>query len=223
MARIRRSESEYYQYQPNLVEKISWAARKKMFKSLVQIAQPTPKTTVLDVGVTSERREASNFFEKLYPYTRNITAVATEDAYFLEQEFPGLKFIKADGLNLPFADKSFDLVVSFATIEHVGSRDRQRRFISELCRVGDAICISTPNRWYPIEFHILLPFIHWFPSPWFCSIGKWLGKDFYATEDNLNPLSERDVLRMLPPDANVCTRHFRLFGLISNLIFYVKT
>jgi hypothetical protein len=218
-----RSESEYYKYQPNIVEKISWSARKKMFESLVQMAQPTAETTVLDVGVTSERRESTNFFEKLYPYTHNITAIAIEDACFLEKEYPGLKFIKADGLHLPFADKSFHLVVSFATIEHVGSRDEQRRFISELCRVGDAICISTPNRWYPIEFHTVLPFVHWFPSAWFHSIGKWLGKDFYATEDNLNLLSERDVLHMLPPDAKVSTRHFRLFGLISNLMFYAKT
>lgn len=202
--------------------KLSWYARQKMFDLLMGLANPNADTTVLDVGVTSDRREDCNFFEKLYPHTDKITAVGMEDASFLEEEYPGLKYVRSDGLHLPFPDKSFDLVVTFAVIEHVGSRAQQKAFVRELCRVGKTCCITTPNRWYPIEFHTAVPLVHWLPPSWFRAVLRLLGKHFFAKEENLNLLSEKDVLKMLPADARVSTRHFRLLGLISNLLFYVK-
>jgi SAM-dependent methyltransferase len=225
MTKTIKSTSGYYQHQPafgGLVGKISFYARQKMYQSLVQLAHPTIETTVLDVGVTSDRRQDSNFFEKLYPYSYNLTAVGLEDASFLELEHPGLKFIKTDGSRLPFADRSFDLVVSFAVIEHVGDRDRQRAFVRELCRVGRICYITTPNRWYPIEFHTLVPFLHWLPPTWFRFILKLLDQKFYAQEENLNLLSEKDIFSFFPRSAQVQTKHFKLLGLTSNLCFLVK-
>ena len=209
---------------PNLggfATKVSWYARQKMFDLLMELANPSADTTVLDVGVTSDRLEDCNFFDKLYPHKDKITAVGMEDAAFLEEEYPGLKYVRSDGLSLPFPDKSFDLVVSFAVIEHVGSRTQQQAFVRELCRVGKTCCITTPNRWYPLEFHTAVPLIHWLPPSWFRALLKILGKKFFAKEENLNLLSEKEVLKMLPADAEVYTRHFRLLGLISNLLFYV--
>jgi SAM-dependent methyltransferase len=204
-----------------MISKVSWHARQRMFASLVRLAPPTPEMSVLDVGVTCDLREDSNFFEKLYPYPHNITAVGVEDAAFLEQEFPGLTYIKADGLNLPFADRTFDLVVSFAVIEHVGDRAQQAALVKELLRVGKTCCITTPNRWYPIEFHSILPLIHWLPPAIFRRILRLLGKTFWADEQHLNLLSEADVLRMIPPDRPVYKKHFKLLGLVSNLMFYI--
>jgi ubiquinone/menaquinone biosynthesis C-methylase UbiE len=55
-------------------------------------------------------------------------------------------FVCADGSKLPFADSSFDVVVSFETLEHIRS---YRKFLAECRRVlkdsGILIC-STPNR-----------------------------------------------------------------------------
>jgi hypothetical protein len=205
-----------------LVTKISWYARQKMFKSLIQTAEITPTTTVLDVGVTCDRRYDSNFFEKLYPHPHQITAVGTEDASFLEQEYSGLKFIQTDGSALPFVDHNFDLVVSFAVLEHVGSRAQQRAFVQELCRVGRYCFITTPNRWYPVEFHTGLPFLHWLPPVWFRTVLQWIGKEFFAKEENLNLLSESEALSLFPSTARVHKKHFRLLGIVSNLVFYVE-
>lgn len=205
-----------------LVSKISWQARKKMFASLMELIQPTSATTVLDVGVTSDQRKDSNFFEKLYPYSHQIVAAGLEDATFLEKDFPGLTYIQTDGLALPFPDQSFDLVVSFAVIEHVGDRNRQRAFLRELCRVGRVCCITTPNRWYPIEFHTMLPVLHWLPLPWFRKILKWMGKSFWSDENNLNPLGEHDVMGMMPQKVNIKTKHHKLLGLTSNLLFVIE-
>jgi 2-polyprenyl-3-methyl-5-hydroxy-6-metoxy-1,4-benzoquinol methylase len=223
MSQKLQSASGYYQNQPGvlgLTSEVSWQARKKMFAWLMEVVQPTSETTVLDVGVTSDRRQDSNFFEKLYSHSSKITAVGLEDAYFLEEDFPGLKYIKADGLSLPFLDKSFDLVVSFAVIEHVGSRSNQRVFVSELCRIGKTVFITTPNRWYPIEFHTILPLVHWLPSSWFRMILRWLGKDFFAKEENLNLLDEKELSKMFPANSCLKKNHFKLFGIVSNLVFY---
>ncbi|MCQ9206121.1 MAG: class I SAM-dependent methyltransferase [Omnitrophica bacterium] len=122
----------------------------------------------------------------------------------------------------PFDDKSFDIVVCLATIEHIGSHEQQRAFIHDLCRVGHTCFITTPNRWYPLEFHTVLPFVHWLPNPWFRAILKFLGKHFYANENNLNLLSKKELICLLPKNVIVHVRYFRLFGMVSNLMFFVE-
>jgi len=59
--------------------------------------------------------------------------------------WPGIRFIKADAMALPFEDAYFDAVVSFETIEHVVDGDR---FLAEMKRVlkpGGIFICSTPN------------------------------------------------------------------------------
>jgi len=58
----------------------------------------------------------------------------------------GAHFVWADGGRLPFADASFDAVVSFETVEHLRAYGR---FLAECRRVlvGDGVVVcSTPNR-----------------------------------------------------------------------------
>ena len=49
-------------------------------------------------------------------------------------------------------------------IEHVGGREQQRRFVEESLRVARRAFITTPNRWFPVEVHTLLPLVHWLPD-----------------------------------------------------------
>jgi hypothetical protein len=220
----KEDNSQYFQ--PNIAgipSKIIMHVRKKMYKEIMEYMRPTADTTILDVGVTNDKRPDTNFFEKLYPYPHMITAIGTEDASFLEEDFPGLKFIKVDGIPFPFEDNSFDILLCFATIEHVGSKEQQRAFVQELCRISRFCCITTPNRWYPIEFHSILPFIHWFPPSWFRALLRLLGKSFLAKEENLNILSEKEMLSMFPNNVKIHIKYFRLFGLVSNLMFFTES
>ncbi len=59
---------------------------------------------------------------------------------------------------------SFDVVFSNAVIEHVGDRERQEALVREALRVGRRVFVTTPNRWFPIEVHTRLPFVHWLPD-----------------------------------------------------------
>lgn len=205
-----------------MASRLSWRTRRRIFERLLAIAQPTAATTVLDVGVTLDRRADSNFFEKLYPWPERLVAAGIEDAAFLEQEHPGVRFVRAEGQRLPFRDGQFDLVVCFAVIEHAGNRARQRELVHELCRVGHRCCLATPNRGYPVEFHSLLPLVHWLPPARFRAVLRRLGRGFWAEEDHLNLLDERDALALFPADVDVVTAHERLCGPISNLVFHTR-
>jgi 2-polyprenyl-3-methyl-5-hydroxy-6-metoxy-1,4-benzoquinol methylase len=60
--------------------------------------------------------------------------------------YPRARFEKADLLQLPFPDASFDAVVTFQVIEHLSE---PRAFIAECARVtrpGGRLILSTPNR-----------------------------------------------------------------------------
>ncbi|HEY9783765.1 MAG TPA: class I SAM-dependent methyltransferase [Candidatus Obscuribacterales bacterium] len=214
-----------FQYQGPLlplIERISDKMRRRMFDRFMLEFKPQSITSVVDIGVTSDSRIDSNFFEKLYPYSERVTAVGLEDASFLETQYPGLRFIKADGLELPFEDKSFDIAVSWAVIEHVGNRDNQRRFLKELCRVARRSCITTPNRWYPVEFHTVLPLLHWLPPELFRRALKMMGKDFFAREENLNLLGQKELLDLVNDDARCRIVQFYLFGMPSNLMLIIE-
>lgn len=162
--------------------------RRKMFRRFMFDTGVAPSEHILDVGVTSDRSyEASNYLEAWYPHKNNVTAVGIDDASFLRDQYPGMQFVVADGLRLPFQDQIFDVVHSSAVIEHVGSLARQYAFVAECCRVARrAVFITTPNRWFPVEFHTVLPLVHWLPNEIFRSVMRRTGREFFAEERNLN-------------------------------------
>jgi ubiquinone/menaquinone biosynthesis C-methylase UbiE len=76
-----------------------------------------------------------------------------------------LRIVRADGRSLPFADKSFDWVFSNAVIEHVGNWEDQQQFAAEIRRVASrGYFITTPNLYFPIEPHALLPLYQFYPE-----------------------------------------------------------
>ena len=86
------------------------------------------------------------------------------------------------------------------------------------------IIVVTPNRFYPIDTHTMLPFLHWLPKNIHRRILKILGHDFLSLEKNLNLLSENDL-------KNICNKigikkykviKFKYFGFNSNLILSVS-
>jgi SAM-dependent methyltransferase len=146
-----------------------WNRRRKMELFLRAVA-PEAETRVLDVGAgdtgfaTEGGVAAShNFFEAMYPWPERITAVSDVPLPHFAQQFPQVETVTADGRELPFADDAFDIAFSNAVVEHVGGREDQRRFVHELCRVARRVFVSTPNRWFPIETHTLVPLVHWLP------------------------------------------------------------
>src|SRR5262249_56711435 len=125
--------------------------RRKMFNRFMSDTGVAAQERILDVGVTSDRSyEASNYLEAWYPYKHMVTAAGIDDASFLCGQYPGMKFVIADGLRLPFRDQAFEVVHSSAVIEHVGSLAAQCAFVAECCRVARrAAFITATNRSSP--------------------------------------------------------------------------
>lgn len=171
--------------------------RRKMFEIFLSALKPGVSDTILDVGVTSDQTYShSNYLELWYPFKDRITACGLDEASFLETEYPGMRFARADGRNLPFDDSSYDFVHSSAVLEHVGNRPSQTQFIAELSRVARrGIFVTTPNRWFPVEFHTVLPLLHWLPPRLFRAIMRRTGRAFFADEENLNLLGTKDLMK----------------------------
>ncbi len=182
-----------------------WNRRHKLALFL-ETMRPGPETRVVDVGVGdtgfgTEPGVASshNFFEALYPWPERITAVSDVPLPNFAREFPLVRCVTASGTELPFEDDSFDLAFSNAVVEHVGGRgDQQRRFVGELCRVAPQVFISTPNRWFPVETHTLLPFLHWLPRPAADRAFGALGRDSWK---RIDLLTKRELLDLFPPSV----------------------
>jgi hypothetical protein len=208
----------------SLAVRVATKVRGDMFRMFMAQFSPRPSDLVLDMGVTSDQTyTSSNYFEALYPYKDRIVAAGIQDASFLEALYPGTRYVQADGLAMPFADGTFDLVHSSAVLEHVGSMANQARMIAESLRVARrGICLTTPNRWFPIEFHTQLPLVHWLPKPMCRAIFRRLGFGPLAEEANLNLMTARELQDIT---ASLAGWHFRvafahLWGWRSNLILF---
>ena len=192
--------------------------RRRLYQAFLDLLHPGPEDSIVDIGVTPDTEfEDTNFLERWYPHTSQITATSIEDAAGLEKQFPGLRFVQTTDGPLPFDDGQFSISFSSAVIEHVGSREHQRAFIREQLRISERFFITTPNRWYPIELHTILPFIHWLPQPIHQRLLRWLGKDEWAKTENLNLLSARQLRGLMPPGCNATVSGVRTWGLRSNL------
>jgi hypothetical protein len=206
--------------------RLSHFQRRRMFARFLETMTPGQADTIADIGVTSDREHIhSNYLEAWYAHKANITAVGMEDAAFLEESYPGLTFVRGSGLGLPFSDQSFDFVHSSAVIEHVGSFANQTRLLSELWRIAKrGIFVTTPNRWFPVELHTVLPFLHYLPAAQHRQILKKLGFEFFAEERNLNLMS-RTSLTTAARDAgfkNFTVQSAKLLGLTSNLLLVAR-
>ena len=176
--------------------------------------RPDQSTTIVDVGVAdSGFGEAGgpastyNFLEAMYPWPRRITAVGVVDLPNFQQAFPDVAWVRADGRDLPFEDGAFDIAFSNAVVEHVGGEDEQRAFVAELCRVARGVFVATPNRWFPIDVHTLMPVVHWLPDGARNSIFRGLGKE------EITPLGPRQLRALFPIPVRIVNTGIALIAI----------
>ena len=143
----------------------------------------------------------------------------------------GLAYVHGDGCQLPFADQSFDIVFSNSVIEHVGGLEAQQRFAREVARTGRGYWVQTPNRYFPVETHLLTPFVHLLPGSLRAyvvrrfTVWQWMArpgaeeKRFYIEHfvSDVRLLGAKDM-RELFPDAVILRERF--LGFTKSVIAY---
>lgn len=127
----------------------------------------------------------------------------------------GRPTVQGDARDLPFPDDSFDYVVSNAVIEHVGGPAGARRMITESERVARIGYLhTTPNRWFPIEPHLMIPLLHWLPENARRRAFSVIGFDGY-TKENYWLFSKR-TLRRLGARVSRCTGGWPAMTLLAH-------
>ena len=124
----------------------------------------------------------------------------------LDRTAPGTTIV-GDGCALPFDDHAFDVAFSNSVIEHIPRWENQKRFAQEFQRAGQRFFLQTPNRYFPLEPHYLVPFFQFFPNwlqRWFHrhftlgSVGRGTDADFCWIR-----LMTRRELRQLFPNSRI--------------------
>jgi hypothetical protein len=198
-------------------------ARKKIFDKIID--QILDGESILDVGTTPVKLKHENFFLNHYHLKENITCLSNQNLDKLKELYPNLKTILADGRDTKLLENSFDISISNATLEHVGNFEEQIIFVKEMYRISKKkIIVVTPNRFYPIDTHTMLPLIHWLPKKFHRKILKMLKYDFLALEKNLNLLSEKDLIEICNrlEIKNFKINRVKYFGFNSNLILIIN-
>lgn len=139
-----------------LLSKIGDQFRVKRIGQLIRVMEIRQRTTILDVGGDEEFWEGFPIKCKIVCLNIYSDKPSTINASSIER-------VQYDGGRFPFDDRSFDIVHSNSVIEHVGSWNAQRRFASEIARVGNSYWVQTPNYFFPFEVHSLVPFFQFLP------------------------------------------------------------
>jgi hypothetical protein len=192
---VRRVASAYAQARQGLrtrlaglVSRRARAARWRLFERLMQ---PGPDSAIVDVGC-GERGLAA-FGPQL--------AITGVDRVPRPGYAEGARrFVQADATALPFADGEFDIAYSNSVVEHIVDPEARQRFADEVRRVARGYFIQTPDRWFPVEPHSLLPLVHWLP--------RRLGRRLWRLGVSADPFDETQLLgprdlRRLFPDARI--------------------
>jgi SAM-dependent methyltransferase len=160
--------------------------------------RPGSETKILDAGYSDEEYfpDLENYLEKHYAYPENITALGVTEPKKFRLRYPMVDAVVYDGKQFPFRDKSFDVCWSNAVLEHVGSFDDQALFLREIHRVSRQAFVTTPNRYFPIEVHTKIPFVHYLPVSIRDFVYKKLGKE-WATDGYMRLLSRGDLKKLL--------------------------
>ena len=154
------------------LSKISRTRKLELFNRLMN---PTKEMRILDIGAEiSPTNEYVPQFIDNYPWVNNVSAInlSSEHISLIKQYYPEVDARVGDACDLPWEDKHFDIVFSNAVIEHLGSFEKQKKMAAEVMRVGKSWFVTTPNRWYPFEFHMRLPFVTWLPGNGYIRFGQ---------------------------------------------------
>ena len=204
----------------------SRAKRAKIFNALFP---DLANETVIDLGGGKGEHIA-----KVLPGYQNITIADFNEMHLaMARENFGYKTMRLDGSqDLPFGDKAFDVVYCNSVIEHVtGPKDEmvemtdtkrfadiskahQKKFASEIRRIGKGYFVQTPYKWFPVESHTITPsLVQLLPRKAQLQCYKMVPKkrttpDFYL-------LTKKDM-RELFPDADFV--YEKSFGMLKSII-----
>jgi ubiquinone/menaquinone biosynthesis C-methylase UbiE len=164
----------------------------KKIELLLDLDVGATELTLLEIGTGSGG--IAHYFANISKLNVNVDAVDVVDNRLVHE---GYNFQLVPGVKLPFADETFDVLITNHVIEHVGDYSAQCEHLKEIRRVlkNNAIgYLAVPNRWMLVEPHFKLIFLSWLPRRIRTSYLKFMRKgDCYDCE----PLEKYEIEKML--------------------------
>ena len=219
------NQKTYLSQHSTLSDKIILSNRFKMVRLIKSYLINKDLFDILDVGSTSDRSESSNFIIKklnFFKQYHSISDQAIDDNFFKKKI---KKSITDNFKDKEIEEYKSDVVISNATIEHVGSTENQIKMCKNVINLAKKyFIIITPNRLHPLEFHTKIPLLHWMPKKIHRKILKFLGHKFLAKEENLNLLTQKDLKKFMVilNQKNYLFFHIRFLFFKSNIILIGK-
>ncbi len=151
---------------------------------------------ILDVGGTL------SFWEQMQFVGESAVRVTLLNTYPQYPHYSNFASIVGDARQMDeIADHSFHLVFSNSVIEHVGELEDQQRFANEIRRVAIGYFVQTPNRYFPIEPHFLIPGFQFMPM----ALRIWLIRHFDLGWHHKTP--DRKMAAELVQGIRLLTKH----------------
>ena len=174
------------------LDKIAYKKRIEIARIINKEINNLELNDALDIGTTEDiSNQSSNTIIKNLKKINIFKSISNQEikSSFFEKKLN--KSITDDLTKIELDEFCSDIVLSNATIEHVGSEQNQRKMLDNIIKLSKKVfVISTPNRYYPIDFHTKIPFLHWLPKKYHRKILKIIGLNFYSQEENLNLISK---------------------------------
>ena len=169
--------------------------RMKMFYSLIRTSK---ETRLLDIGGTAQTWDAES------PTHESFSVTLLNNLRYDNIAGDRFTFQLGDATGLPFDDLSFDVAFSNSVLEHVETWEQQKKFASEARRVARRLWIQTPARSFPIEPHLLAPWIQYLPKRVQHRIVRWTPRGIltpavvHQIVDEVRLLTYREVKELFP-------------------------
>lgn len=135
--------------------------RRKRFALFSALIADLPQPVrIVDVGGTEE------FWCSMGLAGEPAVEITVLNLYPLECRAPNISSQVADARDLHgrFEDGSFDVAFSNSVIEHLSDPGDQRKMAEELRRLAPRYFVQTPNYYFPLEPHFLVPGFQWMPE-----------------------------------------------------------
>jgi len=197
--------------------------RRKRFELFISLAASMPKpVTILDIG-------GEPGFWKMMGLADNLDyQIIIVNIYSIATNYRNIQSVVGDAIDLnAFSNQEVDIAFSNSAIEHLGSYVNQQYMAKEVQRVGKAYFIQTPNKYFPLEPHFLIPFFQFYPFYIQTTLIQHFNLGWYKKTTNKEEaanlvrshrLLTEGEMQTLFPEGNLYRE--RVLGLVKSFIAY---
>ena len=198
-----------------LHQRVFFHFRRRRMNRFFALFAPSPGNRVLDIGGSPRTWDTES--EGGAKFSVTLVNIRTN----LQIKDDRFTAVHGDATALPFADNAFDIAFSNSVIEHLGTWEKQQAFAREARRVAPRLWIQTPARSFPIEAHLLAPYIQYLPKSVQHRIARWTPRGLlqpgvvHEIVDEVRLLTYREVKHLFP-DCRILKE--RVFGLTKSYV-----